>query len=133
MSDTPEKARVRARSNPAFNPALAALHKLLSSGKDAEVGYREWRRNPFTKGFVRALAELEDTPPPAFAESTESNHVLVQYGMTAGLSLALKLLTQPARVFPDAFSGDLDYDAYAEGDIFGDGYVDTQDQVIAEM
>jgi hypothetical protein len=133
VSETPEKARVRARSNASFNPAIAALRKTLSSGKDAEVGYREWRRNPYTRGFVRALAELADTPPPSFEEGADANHVLVQYGMTSGLSLALKLLTQPSRVFPEAFSGDIDYDAYADGDIYGEGYVDSQDDVISGM
>lgn len=126
----PEKTRVEDRANAEFNPAIALLRKTLSSGKDAEDGFREWRRHPYTRAFVNALAELADTPPHVLrGEGGDVNHVLVQYGMTAGLAMAYKLFTQPNRLFPEVFRGDAGITA---PDI-DDAYVDTQDEVIDQM
>lgn len=127
---SPEKDRIKAGSSTDSNPAIALLRKTLASGGDAEAGFREWRRNPFTRAFVNALAEFVDSPPPA-TQIVGPDGVLVQYGVTAGLALALKLLTQPNRVFPEVFRGDVSLDEFPSA--LDDAYVDSQDSVIDRM
>ena len=132
MPVTPETERVGARSDPRFNPAIASLRKALSSGKEAEDGFLKWRSEKFTRAFLDALAELADSPHPNLDVYLGSDQALVQYGMTAGLNLAYRLLTQPNRVFPEVFRGDapgpVDYlldQAYSDND--------TPDSVIERM
>lgn len=127
---TPEKERISDRSIPGYNPGVDLLRKTLSSGKDAEDGYRRWRSDPYTKAFLGALAELADTPPFVVPETCTPEKIMVQYGMTAGLSLAFKLLAQPNRVFPEVFRGDLGHPSY-DGEL--GAYTDSQDSVLDQM
>lgn len=125
---TPASARVAAGCSPAACPSIALLRKTLSSGKEAEDGFREWRRHPYTVAFVNALAELVDTPP-AMTGGTVTEQILVQYGVTSGLALALKLLTQPNRVYPEVFRGDMNV---PDAEDFG-AYTDSQDSTIDQL
>ena len=128
---TPEHSRVSARANPAFNPAIAALRSYLSSGKDAEDAFRQWLALPMTRLVVAAIEELADSPPPFQGEGSDTNGVLLQYGMTAGLNLARKLASQPNRVFPEIFAGDRR--SADPQDELDRSYEDTSDSVIDSM
>ena len=132
MSQTPEGERIGTRSDARYNPAISFLRKVLSSGKEAEDGFLKWRSERFTKAFLNALAELADSPHPSLDVYKGTDHALIQFGMTTGLNLAYKLLSQPNRVFPEVFRGDsvgpVDYlldQAYSDND--------TPDAVIERM
>lgn len=123
----PLRDRVDSRIDETAFPAISSLRKALSSGKDAETGYLEWRRNPFTSAFLAAIAEYADSNP---VEVGSGEKALVQYGMTCGLDLAYRVMTQPARVFPEAFGGKRPglFDGVLE-----QAYTDTPDSVLDSM
>lgn len=125
---TPEQVRVRSHADTSVNPALAELRALLTSGADAEQGYWRWLADPYTQKFTRAIEELADNPPmlPSGARDTM---ILVQYGVTSGLQLAAKLLTNPKRVFPEVFRDPARPDL---GPLAG-SYTESADQVIDDM
>lgn len=127
---TPEQERVALRIDPASNPGLSTLRAELSSGKESEDRYLEWRRHPYTRMFLRALVELADSPPPFAQESGETNRILLQYGMTSGLNLAVKLLSQPHRVYPEIFTVKK---GKAQDDGLDQSFTDTLDDVLDGM
>ena len=98
---TPEQVRVRSHADTSAYPAIAELRALLTAGAESEAGFWAWLAEPFTQRMTRALEELADNPPPYPADTKES--LLVQYGITTGLQLAAKLLTNPRRVYPEVF------------------------------
>lgn len=129
---TQEQVRVAERSLPANNPAIANLRSVLSSGKkDVEDGFIRWRRDGFTRMFTEALQEMADTAPATGRELSDVNQFLFQAGMSAGLSMALKLITQPKRLFPEIFGGSSAGDAHVTE--LTSAYVDTPDDVIDNM
>ena len=123
----PIRDRVNERSDASANPAIAKLRKALSSGKDAEMGYLKWRRDPFTQAFLAAIAEFSDLNPVDFGSPDKS---LVQYGMTCGIDLAYRLMTQPQRVFPEVFGGAAP--ALVDS-VLDQAYTDTPDSVLDNM
>lgn len=128
---TPEQERVAARLDPVSNPAIATLRAALSSGKDAEDQFLKWRKSPMTRLFIAALNELADSPPPFSNESGDTNSVLLQYGMTSGLNLAVKLLSRPSRVYPDVLKGT--QPSQDGGDALAGSYEDTLDDQLDSM
>lgn len=128
---TPEQARVVNRSDATANPAVARLRTVLSSGKDAEEGFRNWRSDGYTRLFASALQELADSPPFTGKAESDINQILIQTGMTMGLSMALKLITQPKRLFPEIFGGSAPGPASAS-DLTA-SYTDDLDSVIDYM
>jgi hypothetical protein len=94
---TPEQLRLAYHADTQTSPAVAALKAALMSGKASEDAFYRWLAEPFTQAVTRALEELADNPPVSGAD------VALQYGVTSGLQLAVKLMTQPKRVFPEVF------------------------------
>lgn len=123
---TPEQVRVRSHADASAYPALAELRALLKAGAAAEDAYWKWLGDPYTQRMTRALEELADNPPP-YPGDTEAS-LLVQYGITTGLQLAAKLLTNPRRVFPDVFR-----DPNSPKDEPLGSYAQNADQVIDNM
>lgn len=124
---TPEQVRVRSHAGASEYPAIAELRALLSSGVEAERTYWEWLAAPWTQRMTRALEELADNPA-ASSLADAGDSVLVQYGITTGIQLALKLLSNPRRVFPGAFR---DPQKAAEEPL--GSYAQNADQVIDNM
>lgn len=123
----PIRDRVNERSDATANPAIAKLREVLSSGKDAETGYLQWRKNPYTQAFLAAVAEFSDLSP---VDSDSPEKSLVQYGMTCGIDLVYRLMTQPRRVFPEAFGGRA---PMLVDPVLDQAYTDTPDSVLDNM
>ncbi len=124
---TPAQDRLAYRQDAKSCPALAALRAWLSDGKkETEDTFRAWRAQPVTRKFLAALSELAGSPPIQANEPTDTNRVLVQYGMTAGLELAHRLLSQPGRVYPEIFASNA---GQADGGELDRGYEDYPDDV----
>ena len=123
---TPEQVRVRSHADAASCPALAELRATLTSGAEAERQYWDWLALPFTQMMVRALEEMADNPPMGPADGKDT--LLVQYGMTTGLQLAVKLLASPKRVYPEVFR-----DPGGVSDAPLGSYTENADQVIDRM
>lgn len=123
---TPEQVRVQSHADASAYPATAELRALLSSGAAAEDDFWKWLALPYTQRMVRALEELADNPVPLSCDTKET--LLVQYGITTGLQLAVKLLSNPRRVFPEVFR-----DPATPPDAELGSYVDNADSVIDAM
>ena len=95
---TPEQVRVAYHSEASANPAVSEFRAFLTSGKSAEDSFYKWLSLPMTQLVIRVLEELADNPPV-----TQQQDVLMQYGLTSGLQLATKLMTQPKRLYPELF------------------------------
>ena len=124
---TPEQVRVRSHASASAYPALAELKVRLTSGADVEREYWNWLAEPFSQLFVRAIEELADNPPLLPSDGKES--LLVQYGVTTGLQLAAKVLSNPRRVFPDVFRDP----GSAVNAGLSESYTENADQVIDSM
>lgn len=124
---TPEQVRVRSHADASAYPAIAELRALLTSGADGEAGFWSWLAEPYTQRMTRALEELADNPPLYPADARET--LLVQYGITTGLQLAVKLLTNPKRVYPEVFR---DPGTPAGDELLG-SYTENADKVIDNM
>lgn len=96
---TPEQIRVAYHAEASVNPAVSAFRAFLTSGKQAEDSFYEWLAHPVTQLVVRALEELADNP----SDRLSQQDVLLQYGVTSGLQTAVKLMTQPKRLYPELF------------------------------
>lgn len=96
---TPEQFRVAYHSGASANPAVTEFRAFLTSGKAAEDQFYEWLVHPMTQLVVRALEELADNP----LDNLPQQDVLLQYGVTSGLQMAVKLMTQPKRLYPELF------------------------------
>lgn len=123
----PIRDRVNERGDVVANPAIAKLREVLSSGKDAETGYLQWRKSPYTQAFLAAVAELSDLNP---IDTDSAEKSLVQYGMTAGIDLVYRLMTQPRRLFPEAFGGK---GPMLVDPVLDQAYTDTPDSVLDQM
>lgn len=124
---TPEQVRIRSHADASTCPALAELRATLTSGADAERQFWDWLALPYTQKVVRALEEMADNPPALPADTGDT--LLVQYGITTGLQLAVKLLSSPRRVFPEVFR---DPRGASDDASFG-SYTENVDQVIDRM
>lgn len=124
---TPEQVRVRSHADAASCPALAELRSTLTSGAEAERQFWGWLAQPYTQKMVRALEELADNPPVLPADMNDT--LLVQYGITTGLQLAIKLLSNPRRVFPEVFRDPQS----GSGDVALGSYTENVDQVLDRM
>lgn len=98
---TPEQQRLRYHADASPVSALTRLRAALTSGSDAERAFYEWLAAPMTQLMTQAVEELADNPPLARTDTKET--LLVQYGVTSGLQMAAKLLTNPRRIFPELF------------------------------
>lgn len=121
---TPEQLRAVYSSEASANPAVAEFRSFLTSGKRAEDGYYEWLASSITQLVVRALEELADNPPVS-----TNQDALIQYGMTSGLQMAVKLITQPKRLYPEVFQ---DAKPKKDGPL-DKAYTVTADDVIDNM
>lgn len=123
---TPEQLRLTFHDNATSSPAVASLRAYLTTGVAAEDAFFKWRADPMTQMVTRALEELADNPP-----IDKGIDVAQQYGFTSGLQLAIKLMTQPKRVFPEVFqdprqpAGELDRAYTVNADSAIDGMRDT--------
>ena len=129
---TPAQQRVSARTDAVACPAIARLRATLTADKKVVDAFVKWRRNSFTRMFLAALSELADSPPLAAREPPDTNSVLLQHGMTDGLNLAYRLLSQPQRVYPEIFAKK-DGGTAGGVDEFDRAYEDTPDSVIDDM
>lgn len=93
---TPEQLRLAYLADASANPAVAAFRAFLTTGKAAEDAFYAWLSEPLTQLVTRAIEELADNPPVV-----GETDVATQYGVTSGLQLAVKLMTQPRRMFPE--------------------------------
>lgn len=121
---TPEQLRVAYHSDTAGNPAVTEFRTFLTSGKAAEDAFYEWLALPMTQLVVRALEELADNPSDALPQQD----VLLQYGVTSGLQIAVKLMTQPKRLYPELFK-----DPVRKDDELDRAYTANADSVIDNM
>lgn len=121
---TPEQLRVAYHSDAAGNPAVAEFRAFLTSGKAAEDKFYEWLALPMTQLVVHALEELADNPSDALPQQD----VLLQYGVTSGLQIAVKLMTQPKRLYPELFK-----DPVRKDDELDRAYTANADSVIDNM
>ena len=96
---TPEQVRLAAHADSACSPAIASYRRALVGGKAAEDDFFNWLSLPWTQRLVRALEEFADNP----ALCGDQTDVAVQYGFTSGLQTAVKLVSQPQRLFPEIF------------------------------
>lgn len=94
---TPEQLRLAYHADTQANPAVAELKATLMSGRATEDAFYAWLADPFTQKVARAIEELADNPPAV------GDDIALQYGLTTGLQLAAKIMTQPKRVFPEVF------------------------------
>ena len=124
---TPEQVRVRSHADAASCPALAELRATLTSGAEAERQFWAWLAEPYTQKMVRALEEMADNPPVLPADGKDT--LLVQYGITTGLQLAVKLMSNPRRVFPEVFRDP----GSASDDAPLGSYTENADQVLDRM
>lgn len=129
--DTPAQQRVAERMDADRFPAIATLRRTLTADKTVVESFLKWRGNSYTRMFLAALSELADTPPVTVESPSDTNSVLLRCGMTDGLNLAFRLLSQPQRVYPDIFRGSDGKNAVPED--FDRAYVDTPDSVIDDM
>lgn len=120
---TPEQIRVAYHSEASVDPAVSGLRAFLTSGKAAEDAFYGWLALPVTQLVVRALEGLADNPPV-----TRQQDVLTQYGLTSGLQLAVKLMTQPKRLYPEVFQ-----DAAEKGGPLDKAYTINADAAIDDM
>lgn len=90
------EARAAAAASSPFRKGLSSLEAVLN-GPQADV-CDTWASQPFTRIVVAALDDLALNPPPV----TSQDDVLVQYGMTLGLTLARRLVADPASVLAPA-------------------------------
>lgn len=121
---TPEQLRAVYSSEASANPAVAEFRAFLTSGKRAEDDYYAWLSSPMTQRVVRALEEIADNPPVS-----SNQDALIQYGMTSGLQMAVKLITQPKRLYPEVFQ---DAKPKKDGPL-DKAYTVTADDVIDKM
>ena len=119
---TPEQLRLAYHADTQTNPAVAEFKATLTSGKASEDAFYAWLSEPFTQKVVRVIEELADNPPVA------GDDVALQYGVTSGLQLAAKLITQPKRVFPEIFQDPQTLDATLDR-----SYTANADSVIDNM
>lgn len=119
---TPEQLRLAYHADTQTSPAVAAFKAALMTGKASEDAFYQWLAEPFTQAVTRALEELADNPPVTL------DNVALQYGFTSGLQLAVKLMTQPKRVFPEVFQ-----DAPAKDEGLDRAYTANADSVIDNM
>lgn len=124
---TPEQVRVRSHADASEYPAIAELRALLSSGAEVERTYWEWLSASWTQRMTRALEEFADNPA-ANVLTDARDSVLVQYGITTGIQFALKLLSNPRRVFPGVFR-----DPQKNAEEALDSYAQNADQAIDNM
>lgn len=119
---TPEQLRLAYHADTQTSPAVAALKAALMSGKASEDAFYQWLAEPFTQAVTRALEEIADNPPVVGAD------IALQYGFTSGLQFAIKLMTQPKRVFPEVFQ-----DAVGKDGGLDRSYTANADSVIDSM
>ena len=125
---SPAKERVNLNADPASAPGLALMREYLSAGPANEQAYLEWKQHPITRLVVKAIMDLKDNPT---TNDFDVNHILVQYGVSEGLSLAFDLMTYPQRVMPGVFSGPASkVDPYGNLDL---GYVDSAESVLDNL
>lgn len=86
------EARASAAAASPFRKGLASLEAVLA-GPQADV-CATWAGQPLTRMVAEALDDLALNPPPV----TGQDEILVQYGMTLGLTLARRLVSDPASV-----------------------------------
>lgn len=80
-------------------PSGIRTFKERLKGADAGAAFMTWREQLFTKTLYRALQDMIVHPP------REASHddLLVQHGITLGLTLAAQLIVDPTVIWPDAF------------------------------
>lgn len=120
---TPEQLRVAYHSEASVNPAVAEFRAYLTSGKAAEDAFYAWLASPMTQLVVRVIEELADNP-----SEISQQDMLVQYGVTSGLQIAAKLMTQPKRLYPELFQ-----DAAREDGPLDKAYTTNADAAIDQM
>lgn len=120
---TPEQMRLAYIANASTNPAVAAFRAFLTTGKAAEDAFYAWLAEPMTQLVVRAIEEMADNPPVVDKAAIET-----QYGVTSGLQIAAKLMTQPRRLFPEVLQ-----DPKGQEPTLDKAYTATADSAIDNM
>lgn len=68
-------------------------------GPDAGAAFMTWRGQLFTKSLYRALQDMIVHQP----KEVRHEDLLVQHGITLGLTIASQLIADPSVVWPDVF------------------------------
>jgi len=95
---TPEQMRAAYHTDPRVSPAITAFRAFLTTGKAAEDAFYAWLGDPMTQRVLQVLEEFSDNPPVP-----SGSDIAVQYGVTTGLQMAIKVMAQPKRLFPEVF------------------------------
>lgn len=101
VSTTPGAARLAAYrpDGEILRSGVATMLETLASDGGKEL-FRVWAEHPFTRMIVSALDDMAVNLPPV----SGSDEVLVQYGVTQGVMLARRLLSDPSHLFPHVFT-----------------------------
>ena len=91
-------------------PSGVAAFKASLRGPDAGAAFMGWRGQLFTKALYRALQDMIDHAP----REASHNDLLVQHGITLGLTLASQLITDPSVIWPDVFGPGMTVDEKQE-------------------
>lgn len=76
---------------------VTAFRRCVETG--GPTGFIEWRKSPYTLSLLHALRCL------AMTRVDGERDVLLQSGMTEGLSLAAQLVDDPSVLWPNVFAG----------------------------
>lgn len=80
-------------------PSGVKVFKDCLRGPDAATAFLDWRKQRFTKNLYLALQDMIIHQP----REAQHDSLLVQHGITLGLTLAAQLVTDPSVLWPDVF------------------------------
>lgn len=80
-------------------PSGVKAFKDALKGPDAGTAFMGWRSQLFTKALYRALQDMIVHQP----REAQHESLLVQHGITLGLTLASQMITDPSVIWPDIF------------------------------
>lgn len=95
-------------------------------GPDAGSAFMTWRGQLFTKSLYRALQDMIVHQP------REAHHddLLVQHGITLGLTLASQLIVDPSVLWPDVFGPGMQVEGHKEDDMPPEEFNTSVDDVL---
>lgn len=80
-------------------PSGIKVFKDSLRGPDAATAFLDWRKQRFTKNLYLALQDMIIHQP----REAQHESLLVQHGITLGLTLAAQLVTDPSVLWPEVF------------------------------
>lgn len=103
MARSPADKRVGAvESSPSGHIVPSGVSSFKKVLENNASGFADWRRHPITRKVCGALQDMVMHNPPECA----SDDLLVQYGVTQGLTIALQMIADPSVIWPGVFGKD---------------------------